>query len=185
MTAERVRKCPECGRTYPAKVLYCRADGCQLGDPSEGLSSQPKLRLSRDQLLGRTIARRFVLTEYIGSGATGLVYRAVHKALEREMAVKLLKRELLWDERSLLRFFREAKTCSAVDHPNIVYLYDFGHDDTTGLPYLVMEFVSGETLHQAIQNSPTGNLPVERALALLLQVSHAIEHAHNRGVIHR
>jgi serine/threonine-protein kinase len=101
------------------------------------------------------------------------------------MAVKLLKRELLWDERSLLRFFREAKTCSAVDHPNIVYLYDFGHDDTTGLPYLVMEFVSGETLHQAIQNSPTGNLPVERALALLLQVSHAIEHAHNRGVIHR
>ena len=90
-----------------------------------------------------------------------------------------------WDERSLLRFFREAKTCSSVDHPNIVYLYDFGHDDTTGLPYLVMEFVSGKTLHQAIHDSPSGNLPVERALAILVQVCHAIEHAHNRGVIHR
>ncbi|MFO0657451.1 MAG: serine/threonine-protein kinase [Polyangia bacterium] len=185
MTAERVRKCPECGRTYPIKVLYCRTDGCQLGDPGEELASAVKPTPGRDQLLGRTVARRFVLTEYIGSGATGLVYRAVHKALDREMAVKLLKRELLWDERSLLRFFREAKTCSAVDHPNIVYLYDFGHDDTTGLPYLVMEFVSGQTLHQAIHGSPTGNLPVERALAILLQVCHAIEHAHNRGVIHR
>lgn len=185
MTADRVRKCPECGRIYPVQVRYCRTDGCQLGDPGENVSDLQKLTFGRDQLLGRTVARRFVLTEYIGSGATGLVYRAVHKALEREMAVKLLKRELLWDERSLLRFFREAKTCSAVDHPNIVYLYDFGHDDTTGLPYLVMEFVSGETLHQVIQNSPAGNLPVERAIHVLLQVSHAIEHAHNRGVIHR
>jgi serine/threonine protein kinase len=185
MPAERVRKCPECGRTYPVKVLFCRSDGCQLGDPGDSLSEEPKLTPGRDQLLGRTVARRFVLTEYIGSGATGLVYRAVHKALDREMAVKLLKRELLWDERSLLRFFREAKTCSSVDHPNIVYLYDFGHDDTTGLPYLVMEFVSGKTLHQAIHDSPSGNLPVERALAILVQVCHAIEHAHNRGVIHR
>ena len=104
MTAERVRKCPECGRTYPIKVLYCRTDGCQLGDPGEELASAVKPTPGRDQLLGRTVARRFVLTEYIGSGATGLVYRAVHKALDREMAVKLLKRELLWDERSLLRF---------------------------------------------------------------------------------
>ncbi len=185
MTADRVRKCPECGRTYPIKVLYCRTDGCQLGDPGDHLVPEFKPTPGRDILLGRTVARRFVLTEYLGSGATGLVYRAVHKALDREMAVKLLKRELLWDERSLLRFFREAKTCSAVDHPNIVYLYDFGHDDTTGLPYLVMEFVRGQTLHQAIHDSPTGFLPVERALAILVQVCHAIEHAHNRGVIHR
>ena len=185
MSVERVRKCPECGRSYPIKVLYCRTDGCQLGDPGDESKEEPKLTPGRDQLIGRTVARRFVLTEYLGSGATGLVYRAVHKALDREMAVKLLKRELMWDERSLLRFFREAKTCSAVDHPNIVYLYDFGHDDTTGLPYLVMEFVSGKTLHQAIHDSPSGNLPVERALSILVQVCHAIEHAHNRGVIHR
>lgn len=185
MSVERVRKCPECGRSYPIKVLYCRTDGCQLGDPGDEFKEEPKLTPGRDHLIGRTVARRFVLTEYLGSGATGLVYRAVHKALDREMAVKLLKRELMWDERSLLRFFREAKTCSAVDHPNIVYLYDFGHDDTTGLPYLVMEFVSGKTLHQAIHDSPSGNLPVERALSILVQVCHAIEHAHNRGVIHR
>ena len=72
MPAERVRKCPECGRTYPVKVLFCRTDGCQLGDPGDSLSEEPKLTPGRDQLLGRTVARRFVLTEYIGSGATGL-----------------------------------------------------------------------------------------------------------------
>ena len=102
MTVERVRKCPECGRSYPIKVLYCRTDGCQLGDPGDESKEEPKLTPGRDQLIGRTVARRFVLTEYLGSGATGLVYRAVHKALDREMAVKLLKRELMWDERSLL-----------------------------------------------------------------------------------
>ena len=87
MSVERVRKCPECGRSYPIKVLYCRTDGCQLGDPGDEFKEEPKLTPGRDHLIGRTVARRFVLTEYLGSGATGLVYRAVHKALDREMAV--------------------------------------------------------------------------------------------------
>ena len=123
--------------------------------------------------VGRVIAGRFLLEQFLGSGATGLVYRATHKVLNRPMAVKLLKREFIWDERSLLRFLREARTCSVMDHPNIVYLYDFGRDEL-GEPYLVIEYVDGRTLLSAIHSSPTRTLPVSRVLNIMLQLAHAL-----------
>jgi serine/threonine protein kinase len=134
--------------------------------------------------VGRVIAGRFLLEQFLGSGATGLVYRATHKVLNRPMAVKLLKREFIWDERSLLRFLREARTCSVMDHPNIVYLYDFGRDEL-GEPYLVIEYVDGRTLLSAIHSSPTRTLPVSRVLNIMLQLAHALAHAHSKGVVHR
>lgn len=137
-----------------------------------------------DPMLGRVIAGRFLLEAVIGAGATGVVYRATHRALNRTMAVKLLKPQFIWDERSLQRFMREARTCSLLDHPNIVYLYDFGRDDR-GEPFLVMEFAEGKTLHETIRLSSTLTLPVDRTLAIMTQVARALEHAHGRGVIHR
>lgn len=251
----RVRQCPECGKQYPSKARFCRAEGARLveveeeaelepadpeatpepefhrtmplpgltprsaptqkpaggerrsdkqvaRDPGPGSGQDPgrgqgggkpsgrrsgselKEAQKRDPMIGRIVAGRFQLEQFLGAGATGVVYRATHRALSRPMAVKLLKRELIWDERSLLRFFREARACSVMDHPNIVYLYDYGRDDG-GEPYLVMEYVDGVTLHAAIQASPSGTLLVERLLPIILQVARALAHAHHKGVVHR
>lgn len=176
------RQCPECGKQYTTKARFCRADGSQLIDLPKG--ARVSAAGEKDPLIGRVIAGRFLLEQFLGSGATGVVYRATHKVLNRPMAVKLLKREFIWDERSLLRFLREARAASVMDHSNIVYLYDFGRDEL-GEPYLVMEYVDGQTLHLAIQQSPTRTLPVERVLHIMLQVARALEHAHGKGVIHR
>jgi serine/threonine protein kinase len=159
------------------------------GDDAAAKRRDPRRESRRDAakadpMLGRVIAGRFLLESVLGSGATGVVYRATHRALGRQMAVKLLKQQFIWDERSLQRFLREAKTCSLLDHPNIVYLYDFGRGERAE-PYLVMEFAEGETLHSAIRSSATMTMPVERALGIMLQVARALEHAHGRGVIHR
>ena len=108
----------------------------------------------------------------------------MHKVLNRPMAVKLLKREFIWDEKSLLRCLREARAASVMDHANIVYLYDFGRDEL-GEPYLVMEYVDGQTLHTVIQQHPTRTLPIERVLNIMLQVARALDHAHGKGVVHR
>lgn len=153
-------------------------------EPS-GIKRSDASRADRtDPMLGRLIAGRFQIEKTLGAGATGVVYRATHRALGRKMAVKLLKPQFVWDDRSLERFFREARTYSLLDHPNIVYLYDFGRGEN-GEPYLVMEYVEGQTLHQAIQESPTRTLPLDRILMLMSQLARALEHAHSRGVIHR
>lgn len=138
----------------------------------------------QDPMIGRLIGGRFQIDRVLGAGATGVVYRATHRAIGRKMAVKLLKPQFVWDDRSLERFFREAKTYSLLDHPNIVYLYDFGRGEQ-GEPFLVMEYVEGQTLHQAIQDSPMRTLPLDRVLMVMSQVTRALEHAHSRGVIHR
>ena len=177
------RQCPECGKQYTSKARFCRADGSQLIDIPKGARSGTSGG-ANDPLIGRVIAGRFLLEQFLGSGATGVVYRAMHKVLNRPMAVKLLKREFIWDERSLLRFLREARAASVMDHPNIVYLYDFGRDEL-GEPYLVMEYVDGQTLHLAIQQSPSRTMPTERVLHIMLQVARALEHAHGKGVVHR
>jgi serine/threonine protein kinase len=137
-----------------------------------------------DPMIGRTIAGRFQIEKVLGTGATGVVYRATHRALARKMAVKLLRPQFVWDDRSMERFFREARTYSLLDHPNIVYLYDFGRAEQ-GEPFLVMEYVEGQTLHEAIQRSPTRTLPLDRVLIVMSQVARALAHAHSRGVTHR
>lgn len=154
-------------------------------DPSQLKRGDGKAPDARpDPMIGRLIAGRFQIDKVLGAGATGVVYRATHRALGRKMAVKLLKPQFVWDDRSLERFFREARTYSLLDHPHIVYLYDFGRGEQ-GEPFLVMEYVEGQTLHAAIQESATRTLPLDRVLMVMSQVARALEHAHSRGVIHR
>jgi serine/threonine protein kinase len=155
-----------------------------LAPLTDGVSEKRSEPRRADPMLGRVIAGRFQIEKVLGTGATGVVYRATHRALARKMAVKLLRPQFVWDDRSMERFFREARTYSLLDHPNIVYLYDFGRAEQ-GEPFLVMEYVEGQTLHEAIQRSPTRTLPLDRVLIVMSQVARALAHAHSRGVIHR
>ena len=120
------------------------------------------------------------IVEKVGAGGMGVVYRAHDDRLNRDVALKFLPDELNHDENARALLIREARTASALNHPNICTIYDVGEE--AGKSYIVMEFVSGRSLAEQI---PEGGLPVETVIRYGEQIADAMAHAHERGVIHR
>ena len=120
------------------------------------------------------------IVEKVGAGGMGVVYRAHDDRLNRDVALKFLPDELNHDENARALLIREARTASALNHPNICTIYDVGEAD--GKSYIVMEFVSGRSLAEQI---PEDGLPVETVICYGEQIADAMAHAHERGVIHR
>src|SRR5262249_2261526 len=116
----------------------------------------------------------------LGAGGMGEVYRARDTRLERTVAIKILPQEMSRDPLRKLRFEREAKTISNLNHPHICVLYDVGSQD--GLSYLVMECLEGETLAKRLEK---GALPLEQVLKYGAQIADALDKAHRSGVVHR
>ncbi|MBN9517295.1 protein kinase, partial [bacterium] len=136
-------------------------------------------------LLGRHKGFRlgaYVILEQLGRGGMGVVYLAEHQELRRKVAIKVLVVGKEEDAKlAAERFFREARAAAALDHPNIVRLFDVcRHGDT---PYLVMEYVEGETLQQAIDRD--GGLPYTAAADAVAQAAAGLQHAHEKGFVHR
>ena len=123
----------------------------------------------------------YLLTRQLGSGGMSNVFRAVHEGSGSVVAVKVLPRALAKNVTLLQRFIREAKSAEALDHPNIVAIYDRGHDQ--GRHYLVLEFVEGRDLHDRVRlNGPLGP---EEAIKLVREVAEGLRYAAGRGMIHR
>jgi TolB-like protein/Flp pilus assembly protein TadD/predicted Ser/Thr protein kinase len=120
------------------------------------------------------------IVEQVGAGGMGVVYRAHDDRLNRDVALKFLPDELNHDENARALLIREARTASALNHPNICTIYDVGEE--AGKIYIVMEFVSGRSLAEQI---PEDGLPVETVIRYGEQIADAMAHAHERGVIHR
>jgi hypothetical protein len=116
----------------------------------------------------------------LGEGGMGVVYRARDTRLDRTVALKVLPPALASDPEFRARFEREAKSISALSHPNICALFDVGHQD--GSDFLVMEYLEGETLAARLAR---GALPPEYALAFALQIADALDKAHRQGIVHR
>jgi len=116
----------------------------------------------------------------LGAGGMGEVYRARDTRLGRDVAVKILPREMSADATRKQRFEREAKTISGLNHPNICTLHDVGSQD--GVDYLVMECVEGETLAKRLEKGP---LPLEQVLKNGAQIADALDKAHRAGIVHR
>jgi len=116
----------------------------------------------------------------LGSGGMGEVYRARDTRLDRTVAIKILPAHLSTDPASKLRFEREAKTVSTLNHPNICSLFDVGSQD--GIEFLVMECIEGESLAQRLAK---GALPVEQVLKIGMEIADALDKAHRSGVVHR
>jgi serine/threonine protein kinase/Tol biopolymer transport system component len=116
----------------------------------------------------------------LGAGGMGEVYRARDTRLERSVAIKILPAHLSSDPARKLRFEREAKTVSALNHPNICSLFDVGSQD--GIDFLVMECIEGESLAQRIAK---GALPIEQTLKIGTEIADALDKAHRTGVVHR
>jgi tRNA A-37 threonylcarbamoyl transferase component Bud32 len=132
-------------------------------------------------LVGETIGSYRILSQ-LGAGAMGQVYLAEHLRLRRKAALKLLARELVDKPELLERFFLEARATSAIAHPGIVQIFDCDVD-ATGRPYIVMEYIEGETLSAVLARR--GALPAITAARLAHGVAQALESAHTKGIVHR
>ena len=132
-------------------------------------------------LVGMQLSGRYRLDAQIGAGGMSTVYRAFDQTLERQVAIKLMHREIASDSDQLERFRREARAVAQLSHPHIVGVIDAGEDE--GRPYIVFEYVEGETLKERIRR--VGRLPVDEALAYAIEIARALGCAHTRHIVHR
>jgi len=130
-------------------------------------------------MIGRTIAQ-YSIIEKLGEGGMGAVYKARDQRLDRFVALKILPADKMSDPERRLRFTQEAKSASALNHPNIVTIYDINQAD--GVHYIAMEYVAGQTLDGLI--GPKG-LPLKDALNFAIQIADGLGKAHAAGIIHR
>ena len=137
---------------------------------------------AHENLIGRTIAGKFLVESAIGSGAMGAVFRARQVALEKTVAIKVLHGEHADDPSFAARFQREAKAASRLNHPNSMQVIDFG-EEPDGLLYIAMEYLDGRSLHRVLREDHP--LPPERTADILMQTLAALAVAHDMGVVHR
>src|SRR5580700_3489554 len=137
---------------------------------------------AHENLIGRTIAGKFLVESAIGSGAMGAVFRARQIALEKTVAIKVLHGEHADDPAFAARFQREAKAASRLNHPNSMQVIDFGAEPD-GLLYIAMEYLDGRSLHRVIREDAP--LAPARIADILMQTLAALAVAHDMGVVHR
>jgi len=159
-------ECTECGTCYDSGTYRCASDGAQL-------TPMP---------FPRMLAGRYRLEKRLGRGGMGTVYRAADTALERDVAVKMLREDLIANPEAAERFRRESRMSASVSHPNLVAIHDFGIESGRGA-FLVMELLVGQNLRQQLLHG--GRLPVPRTLEILRGVCAAVEAAHKHGLVHR
>ena len=163
-------------------------------DAEESLEDKIKRRLTdhdestgvagdrADPLIGVTINDRFTIVSKIGAGGMGAVYRARQLGMNRDVAVKVLLRELTENEVVLRRFHLEALAVSKLKHPNTIQIFDFGETDD-GLLYIAMELLEGRPLAKVLGDEK--QVSVERALHIIEQTAKSLREAHSKGIVHR
>jgi eukaryotic-like serine/threonine-protein kinase len=163
--------CPTCGASYSPDNLFCPLDSAPL-------------RLSGDEaeLIGSILAGRYLISEQLGVGGMGTVYRAQDVRLQRRAAIKVLHAGLTRDPEALARFSREASNASQISNSHVVQVYDVGEIEG-GAPYLAMEFVPGSSLRKLLDREAP--LTPSRAASLIGQIARGLDAAHRIGIVHR
>ena len=158
-------ECPECGACYDTGTASCAREGTAL----------VPVRLSR------VLAARYELDRRLGQGGLGAVYAAMDTALDRRVAVKVIRHDLVTNDDIARRFQVEARIAAAFVHPNVVTVHDFGV--TGGRPFIVMELLNGTTLREELQRQ--GPFSPAQTIRILRHVCAAVEAAHRRQLVHR
>jgi serine/threonine protein kinase len=130
-------------------------------------------------LIGQTISH-YKITDKLGEGGMGVVYKAEDTKLERTVALKFLAAHLLNDDEAKARFLREAKAAAALHHANICPVHEI--DEADGRTFISMAFIEGETLDERIGKGP---LPIKDALDIGHQIAKGLQAAHEKGIVHR
>ncbi len=132
-------------------------------------------------MIGRTLDGQYRLDGILGEGAMGVVFRGTNLAVDKAVAIKMMRKETFAEPDAVERFKREAKVWSQLNHPSIAQVFDFGLQGE--MPYLVMELVDGDDLSDVLDRE--GPLAPLRAIAVMRQLAGALEEAHRLGVVHR
>ena len=177
-----IKRCGNCGRQYPEEANFCMIDGSRLPQ-----SAEPKLRprahpIEASRLLGKTVGGKYTIQSVIGQGGMAVVYQAFDNLIERPVVIKVMQAWLANDERANERFKRECQLTAQLHHPNIIRVYDGGLLNNNE-PYLVMEYVAGESLRRALDRH--GPVHLKTAAAIVIQICRGLGEAHAAGIIHR
>lgn len=159
------KECPECGACFEAAESHCHRDGSGLV-----LVYMPRL-----------LAGRYRLDRRVGRGGMGTVYSGIDQALERTVAVKVIRPELVGNPDLTVRFHQEARAAAGIVHRNVVTIHDFGVERQH--PFIIMELLVGRTLRAELDLGKP--LPPERTIEIMNGVCAAIEEAHRRQLLHR
>ena len=163
-----MKECPACHRCFPDQVNHCPSDGDRLNFLIN---------------LDTTLDGRYLLERKLGQGGMGLVFKAHHKFIKTQHAIKVILPDLVGNDPSLVaRFRQEAMAAAAIRHPNTVSVTDYGILGGT-TPYLVMEFVEGCSLHDLL--SEQKRLSPAAAVEIMLAVGAGVAAAHRQGIVHR
>ncbi|HEY9385204.1 MAG TPA: serine/threonine-protein kinase [Gemmatimonadales bacterium] len=190
-------RCPRCGATFDPPARFCTKDGFPLVPGSApppttprafGLHRTGELRLPPARrgdpasgLSGRVMDGRYQMEMRVGEGGMAYVYRAKDRESGRTVAIKVLMSRLTGDQEAVARLRREAQVAMRLDHPNVCGILAWGQ--ASGMPYLVMPFLEGETLSR--RETRHGPMPPALGVTLLRQLCLGLQHAHDAGVLHR
>src|SRR5262245_29908072 len=199
--------CTNCGKNLKADVTQCDACGAALTAAAPSLSDAitastldpDKTQISTTSASigaqsgaassvavgtqsGRVLGGRYKLEQCIGSGGMGEIYRARRMHIGDTVAVKVLRADVVEDDKSRQRFYREARAAAMLHHPNAVVIHDFG-EDADGTAYIVMELLVGRSLRQVLMQE--GTISAVRAYGIIRQASAALDAGHRNGIVHR
>lgn len=173
------KACPSCATRYPADALFCSLDGAPLTTSPGAIAAAA----ATDAYVGREILGHIEIRQLVGIGSMGRVYRAFQRGIDRDVAVKILHRELSANQTLVARFHREAKVASRLAHPHVVHVLLVGQLPD-GAMYIVMEYLDGMSLQSALAAAGSA-MPLPRALHIALQLCDAAGEAHAQGIVHR
>jgi serine/threonine-protein kinase len=157
-------------------------DTAALTSPDEPFAAKATLKEAPDALIGTVIDARYQVDAILGDGGMGIVYAGHHVELGRQLAIKVLRREIASSEASMKRFRREAMAATRLSHQHIVTTLDYGNLPD-GSPYLIMEKLSGSSLKSLLE--PDVPMDTRRAVRFARQLAGALDAAHEAGVVHR
>lgn len=190
--------CQHCGKENSSTAINCKECGKALIEglsPEElttslfwdsvegGFTSDKKMRenLEPEEKIKYDLSEKYEIVKEVGRGGMAIIYKAIQKNLEREVALKVLPQHFTHDEEYLSRFHRESQEVAKLSHPNIITIYDEG--EKNGTHFLAMEFLYGKDLQEKIKEN--GKLSPEFVVSTSVKIADALDYLHSKGLVHR